>query len=203
MIVIVDSGVANLASVKAALDRLEAESVVSADASAIRAASRVILPGVGSAQAAMAKLREKGLVEVLRGLTQPVLGICLGMQMLYEQSEEGAEPGLYTPCLGVLQGTVRLMSPSPEAPIPHMGWNQVEPMQPGHPVLRGVPNGNYVYFVHSYAAPVSASTLAACSYGESNRFVAIACERNFYGCQFHPERSGAIGSLILRNFLEQ
>lgn len=202
MIVIVDSGVANLASVKAALDRLGADSVISADPAAIRAASHVILPGVGSAQAAMAKLRDKGLIEALRSLTQPVLGICLGMQMLYECSEEGAEQGQFTPCLGLLKGTIRLMQASAETPIPHMGWNQIEPLAPEHPLLRGIPNESYVYFVHSYAAPVIASTLATCRYGDNNRFTAIACERNFHGCQFHPERSGAIGSQILQNFLK-
>ncbi len=201
MIVIVDSGVANLASVKAALDRLQAEAVITSDPATVREASHVILPGVGSAQAAMAKLRERGLAETLRSLTQPVLGICLGMQMLFERSEEGAKPGEPTPCLGVIEGTVKLMQASTDCPVPHMGWNQIAPCGPAHPLLEGIPAGSYVYFVHSYAAPLSGCARASCLYG-SNPFTAIARERNFLGCQFHPERSGATGSRILRNFLE-
>lgn len=201
MIVIVDSGVANLASVKAALDRLKAESVVSSAPEAILKASHVILPGVGSAQAAMAKLREKGLGNVLRTLKQPVLGICLGMQLLFEGSEEGAEEGRVTPCLGILKGIVRRMRTSSQTPIPHMGWNQIEPLKPAHPLLSGIPNGSHVYFVHSYAAPLGPSTLAACEYGGNNRFAAVVGMDNIHGCQFHPERSSALGSKILRNFL--
>ena len=116
MIAVIDSGVANLASVMAALGRLGAAAEVTADASKIRAASRVILPGVGSAQAAMAQLKAKNLIDVIRGLTQPVLGICLGMQLLFEGSEEGQTAGQTLPCLGVIPGTVRRMQASPDMP---------------------------------------------------------------------------------------
>ncbi|MER2520649.1 MAG: imidazole glycerol phosphate synthase subunit HisH [Bdellovibrionales bacterium] len=201
MIVIVDSGVANLASVMAALERLQAEAMISADPATIREAGHVILPGVGSAQAAMAKLRERKLVDTLRGLTQPVLGICLGMQMLFDQSEEGAEEGGYTPCLGLIKGTVKRMQAAKDSPIPHMGWNQLAPYGPASPLLEGIPKESYVYFVHSYAAPLGDATRATCEYA-ANAFTAIASERNFHGCQFHPERSGAIGSRILQNFLK-
>lgn len=195
-IVIVDSGVANLASVSAAVRRLGVMPEITSDAFAITNAERVIIPGVGAASAAMARLREKNLVEVLRGLTRPVLGICLGMQLLFEKSEEsgGVE------CLGVLQGTVKRLVATPENPVPHMGWNQLKFHQPAHPLLHGVAENEYVYFVHGFAAPCSSSTVASASYGAD--FTAIAAQGNFMGCQFHPERSGAVGSQILENFLE-
>jgi glutamine amidotransferase len=195
MIAVVDSGVANLASVMAALRRLGAEAEVTADAETIRKAERVILPGVGAAAAAMAQLRQKNLIETLRGLTQPMLGICLGMQLLFERSEEGEN----TPCLGVLPGTVAILPASPATPVPHMGWNQLNVCAKVHPLLRGVAEGSYAYFVHSFAVPVTPLTIASANYGTD--FTAVAARGNFMGCQFHPERSGEVGSLILRNFL--
>lgn len=193
---VVDSGVANLASVMAALRRLDLDAKVTSDAGEIRAASHVILPGVGAAAAAMAQLEAKGLCEVIRALTQPVLGICLGMQLLFTRSTEGEGRD----CLGVIEGAVAQLPPKPDMPIPHMGWNQLKRRDADHPLLRGVADGSFVYFVHSFAAPVAGYTLASCDY--SAAFTAIAGHRNFFGCQFHPERSGAVGQRVLKNFAE-
>ncbi len=200
MITVIDSGVANLASVMGALQRLKADAEVTSDAAKIRAASRVILPGVGSASAAMAQLKAKGLIDVIRNLIQPTLGICLGMQLLFTGSEEGQRDGALLPCLGMISGAVRSMKASPETPVPHMGWNNLRLIAPDHPLLRGVAPDCYVYFVHSFAAPVAGYTLAASDYG--GEFTAVAAERNFFGCQFHPERSGEVGEQILKNFLD-
>lgn len=192
---LVDSGVANLTSVVAALRRLGVTPDVTSDAAVLARADKVILPGVGSAQAAMTQLRAKGLVEPLRALTQPVLGICLGMQILFERSQESGG----VDALGVLPGTVELLPGAEGMPIPHMGWNQISP-RAAHPLLRGVADGAYVYFVHSYAAPLGEATLASCDY--SRPFTAMAGRGNFMGCQFHPERSGETGAAILKNFVE-
>ncbi|MFA6279380.1 MAG: imidazole glycerol phosphate synthase subunit HisH [Bdellovibrionales bacterium] len=193
MIAILDSGVANLTSVQAALNRLEADNVITDDPKVLQAAERVILPGVGTAASAMRSLRAKGLDDVIRSLTQPVLGICLGMQLLFTRSEEGAD------CLGIIGGNVQHLPAAHNFPLPHMGWNQLELSASDHPLLQGVQEGAFVYFVHSFAAPVGAYTLAQTTYGQS--FTATAAQGNFMGCQFHPERSGAVGSLILRNFI--
>ncbi len=194
MIAVIDSGVANLASVMAALHRLQANAVVTLDAVQISKADRVILPGVGSALPAMKQLENKKLINVIRGLTQPVLGICLGMQLLFEKSEEGD-----VDCLGVIPGAVRRMVGTSETPVPHMGWNTIQFIQPQHALLRDVKPDSFVYYVHSYAAPVSATTVASTDY--TGAFTAIAAHKNFHGCQFHPERSSAVGSQILQNFL--
>lgn len=196
MIAVVDSGVANLASVMAALARLHVTCEITSEPARIQRAERVILPGVGSADAAMRQLRSKELTNVLRTLTQPVLGICLGMQLLYSRSEEGG--GI--DCLGVMPGTVKQLEAGPERPVPHMGWNQIQIKPPQHPLLRGIGDGSFVYFVHSYAAPAGKHTLASCDYGIA--FAAVVSRANYYGCQFHPERSGTAGSLLLKNFLE-
>ena len=195
MIAIIDSGGANIASVRFALERLGVDSVLTADPSVISAAERVILPGVGAAPVAMAQLARAGLVECIRGLTQPVLGICLGMQLLFERSEEGD-----TPLLGLVGGTCGAFDPGMGFTVPHMGWNRLLPRGEGrHPLLSGVEDGAHVYFVHSYAAPVSADTVASCSYGVD--FTALVARGNFMGAQFHPERSGPVGARILGNFL--
>ena len=193
---LIDSGVANLASVAAALTRLGVNATITSDPALIRQASRVILPGVGAAIAAMTRLREKNLIDTIRALTQPTLGICLGMQILFEKSEESGG----TPCLDILSGTARRLPATPTHPVPHMGWNQLRFTQPDHPLLLGIPENAYVYFVHSFAIPPSDLTLATADYGTA--FTAIAAKRNFMGCQFHPERSGPVGSKILQNFLE-
>ena len=195
MIAIIDSGGANIASVRFALERLGVDSVLTADPAVISAAERVILPGVGAAPVAMAQLARAGLVECIRGLTQPVLGICLGMQLLFERSEEGD-----TPLLGLVGGTCGAFDPGMGLTVPHMGWNRLLPQVEGrHPLLSGVEDGAHVYFVHSYAAPVSADTVASCSYGLD--FTALVARGNFMGAQFHPERSGPVGARILGNFL--
>ena len=195
MIAIIDSGGANIASVRFALERFGVDSVLTADPAVISTAERVILPGVGAAPVAMAQLARAGLVECIRGLTQPVLGICLGMQLLFERSEEGD-----TPLLGLVGGTCGAFDPGMGLTVPHMGWNRLLPQGEGrHPLLSGVEDGAHVYFVHSYAAPVSADTVASCSYGVD--FTALVGRGNFMGAQFHPERSGPVGARILGNFL--
>ena len=196
MIAILDSGTANLTSVAAAFERMNVPARITADTADLRAASHVILPGVGSAGAAMRALADRKLVDVVRSLTQPVLGICLGMQILFDQSEESDG----TPCLGLIPGSVQKLATDSQTPLPHMGWNKLTLDVPDYALLRGITDGTYMYFVHSFAAPVSAATLASCTYG--NRFTAMCGVNNFYGCQFHPERSGEAGARVLKNFVE-
>ncbi len=192
-VTIIDSGGANLASLQFALERLGARARVSSDPAEIIAAARIILPGVGCARDAMQRLRAAGLTERLPRLEQPVLGICLGMQLLYQHSAEGP-----TECLGLLAGTVERLRPAPGLPVPHMGWNQLALGEPD-PLLEGIAEGDYVYFVHSYAAPCSRATLATARYGID--VPAVVRRENFWGTQFHPERSGRPGARILANFL--
>jgi len=192
-IVIVASGGANIASLQFALQRLDAASVVSADAAEIRAASHVILPGVGAAADAMSRLRGNRLDSLIPTLQQPVLGICLGMQLLYEGSQEGDAR-----CLGIIPGRAALLERSADRPVPHMGWNTLEMRRPCA-LLEGLADGDYAYFVHSYALGVSAATVASTGYGAP--FSACVQWRNFYGAQFHPERSAAVGARLLGNFL--
>jgi glutamine amidotransferase len=197
-VVIIDSGGANLASLLFALDRLGQKAEVTTDAGRIRAASHVLLPGVGAAPDAMARLRSKGLDEVIPTLTQPLLGICLGMQLLFEASEETTGDAPETTGLGVVPGKVVRMSVAPGQPVPHMGWNQLLPLR-ADPLFAGIDDGDYVYFVHSYAAPITADTLAASEYG--GRFTAAVKRGNFRGVQFHPERSASVGARLLANFI--
>lgn len=192
-VVVVDSGGANISSVLHALRRLGAEPEFTAEPDAIRAADHVLLPGVGAAGRAMELLRARGLVSVIRELLQPVLGICLGMQLLFDASEEN-DAGL----LGIIPGKVRRLAPGPGRRVPHMGWNSIETLR-ADPFSEGS-NGQWFYFVHSYAAPVGDWTLARCSHGAE--FSAIVRQRNFHGVQFHPERSAAAGARLLRSFLE-
>ena len=194
MIAIIDSGGANIASVQFALERLGAESVLTKDVKIIQSADKVLLPGVGAAPIAMQNLAEYGLIDCIHGLTQPVMGICLGMQLLFAASPEGN-----TPRLGIFDADCETFTPSHGRSVPHMGWNRLSTRQ-DHPLMAGVEEGAHVYFVHSYFAPVTAQTVAATSYGDD--FTAIVAENNFTGCQFHPERSGPVGAQILRNFLE-
>lgn len=194
MLAIVDSGGANIASVRFALERLGVRSELTADPAVIRAAERVILPGVGSAPEGMKRLQARGLVDCVRGLRQPVLGICLGMQLLFESSAEGD-----TPSLGLIPGRVALLPESPGVTVPHMGWNNLAILRPT-PLLRGFDATTRFYFVHSFAGPVNDHTLASCEHGTA--FAAVVRRGNFSGVQFHPERSGAAGAQLLRNFLE-
>jgi len=194
MIAIIDSGGANIASVQFALERLGAASVLTDDATTIRSADKVLLPGVGAAPVAMQRLAQTGLVDCIRDLTKPVLGICLGMQLLFAHSAEGD-----TPLLGLFSSGCSGFTPASGRSVPHMGWNRLACRQ-DHPLMTGVDDGAHVYFVHSYFAPVTSDTVAASSYGDD--FTAIVAKNNFMGCQFHPERSGPVGAQILRNFLE-
>ena len=198
-IVLVDAGGTNIGSVRYALQRLGADAELTADAELIRAADKVILPGVGAAGPGMTRLHELRLVDVLRGLTQPVLGVCLGMQLLCERSEEGQ-----TACLGLVPASVRRFNEAPGLRVPHMGWNRLT-RRSQHPLLSGLGERDQVYFVHSYAVPVGDYSLATSDFGGSGldaEFSAVIAHRNFHGMQFHPERSAAVGARLLQNFLE-
>ncbi len=192
-VVLVDAGGTNIGSVRYALQRLGVEAALTADPDTIRGADKVILPGVGAAGPGMARLRQLGLVEVMRSLTRPVLGVCLGMQLLCAHSEEGD-----TECLGVIDAPVRRFREAPGRRVPHMGWNALEPVRE-HPLLAGLAAGEQAYFVHSYAVPVGECTLATTDFG--GPFSAVIARGNFHGMQFHPERSAAVGAKLLRNFL--
>lgn len=194
--VILDTGVANLSSLAFAVKRLCVEPVITREAAEIRAADRILLPGVGTARAAMAAIEARGLAELIREATQPVLGICLGEQILGRRSEEMGGVDL----LGLIDGDVRGLR-ADGLPLPHMGLNQVYPEDtPQAKILfRGIEPGDWFYFVHSYAMPTGDYTAARCTYGET--FTAAAARDNFMGVQFHPERSGRAGARLLANFL--
>jgi glutamine amidotransferase len=197
-VAIIDNGGANIASLRYALERLGASSHLTSDADELRTARRVILPGVGAAADAMARLRTLGLEELIPQLTQPVLGICLGMQLLFASSEE-SDDGSDTECLGLIAERVARFPRRHDFPVPHMGWNQVRVVTPS-PLFDGVSDGDHFYFVHSYAAPLGPWTLAATDYG--GEFSAAVHHGNFHGVQFHPERSAQPGARVLANFLE-
>ena len=192
-VVIIDTGGANLASLAFAFERLNAGVRVTHDPLTLTEASHVVLPGVGAASEAMKRVDDAGLKGILSSLSQPVLGICLGMQLLFDRSEEGQ-----TPCLGVLPGTVQRLVSRSGRPVPHTGWNQLEG-QREDALLEGIGPRDYVYFVHSYAAPVTTDTVASTEYG--SWFSAVVRRGNFCGTQFHPERSGRTGARLLQNFL--
>ncbi|GAB3048624.1 imidazole glycerol phosphate synthase subunit HisH [Stenotrophomonas tumulicola] len=193
-VALIDAGGANLGSVRFALERLGAQVRLVRDAAGLDGATRVILPGVGAAVPAMQRLHAQGLFEPLRQLQVPLLGICLGMQLLFERSEEGG-----VEALGLVPGTVRKLVPATGIRVPHMGWNRLLPLHPS-PLLRGLPERASAYFVHSYAAPLNAHTVAACDHG--GLFSAVVEHGRYFGAQFHPERSGDTGALLLRNFLQ-
>lgn len=192
-IVIIDTGCANLSSVRFAIERLGYKVTVSLDPTVLQQADKLFLPGVGTAKEAMANLKQRDLIEQIKNLKQPVLGICLGMQMLAELSQEGD-----IATLAIIDGTVEKMQVAPLR-SPHMGWNQVTP-EGNNPLFKDIDNGSYFYFVHSYALPVNSNTIASCYYGKP--FSAAVNKNNFYGVQFHPERSGKIGATLIKNFLE-
>lgn len=193
-VVLVDSGGANIGSVRYALHRLGVDAELTGDGDRIRNANWVILPGVGAAAAAMQRLHELDLVATLRALDKPLLGICLGMQLLYDSSEEGE-----VECLGLLSGRVRRMRASSGIRIPHMGWNRLRFCDGRKPLLDGIADGAQAYFVHGYAADVDAATIAYCEHGD--RFAAVVQDGHIAGAQFHPERSGPVGLRLLANFL--
>lgn len=193
-LVIVDSGGANLGSVRAALSRLGVDAPVTLDPDLIRQAERVLLPGVGAAAPVMQRLRDAGLVGMLCGLRQPLLGICVGMQVLFERSEEGD-----VECLGLLPGTVTRLPDRPGVRIPHMGWNRLR-RESDSPLLDGIEDGDFAYFVHGYAVPAEQHRIASASHGVT--FAAAVERGSVAGVQFHPERSGALGARVLRNFME-
>ncbi|ACQ93349.1 imidazole glycerol phosphate synthase, glutamine amidotransferase subunit [Tolumonas auensis DSM 9187] len=195
---IIDTGCANLSSVKMAIQRLGVEPIVSCDAADIKSADKLILPGVGTAKAAMRNLQERKLVDLIREAKQPLLGFCLGMQMLAQASEESMDDESDIQCLGIIPGKVKLMQVG-NLRLPHMGWNQIE-HDGTHPLFKDIPSGSYFYFVHSYALEVTEATLARCDYGQP--FSAVVGKDNFFGAQFHPERSGKLGAQLIRNFLE-
>jgi glutamine amidotransferase len=197
-VVIIDTGCANLSSVRFAVERLGYKVTVSRDPDVLRSASKLFLPGVGTAREAMKNLADRELIDLVKSLTQPVLGICLGMQLLAEFSSEGE-----VTTLGLINGSVDLMPAgimtANSVRLPHMGWNQIEP-QSQHPLFKDIPSGSYFYFVHSYALAVGADTIATCTHGAP--FSAAVNKDNFYGVQFHPERSSKAGAQLIKNFLE-
>lgn len=191
-VVIVDAGGANTGSVRYAFERLGIDAALVTDAASIRAADRVILPGVGTAAQVMARLQQLELVDVLRTLERPLLGICVGMQLLFESSEEGEVAGL-----GLLPGRVSHLRGGPGLRVPHMGWSTLRALR-ADPLVAGVEDAQ-AYFVHSYAAPVTDDCVLACDHGQA--FAAVVRRGHIAGTQFHPERSAEVGARLLRNFL--
>lgn len=195
-IVIVNTGCANISSVKFAVERLGVTVDVSDDVKVIQKADKVFLPGVGSANAAMASIKQKQLVDCIQTLKQPVLGICLGMQLMVESSEEALADR--TPCLNLIPGTVDRMQVG-DLRLPHMGWNTVSPVADA-PLFKDIDDQSYFYFVHSFAVAESEYTMAKCEYGMP--FSAAIHKDNFFGVQFHPERSSEAGAQLLKNFIQ-
>ena len=195
-VALVDGGGTNIGSVSYALERLGATSRLTADADDILAADRVILPGVGAAGAGMRRLRELGLVDVLTQVQAPLLGVCLGMQLLFDRSEE--DGGVET--LGLVPGEVVGIPPRPGVRVPHMGWNTLTDLA-DDPILTGIEAGERAYFVHSFAAPTGPHTLASTEHGTP--WTAVVRSGLRWGAQFHPERSAGLGARLLRNFLTE
>lgn len=192
MIAVIDVSGNNLTSLGNALNRLGFTYVLTHDAQEISQASHVILPGVGTATYGMQALQQYDLVTVIKALTQPLLGICLGMQLLLDASEEGD-----VACLGLIPGIAKRLPSTEHFPVPHMGWNQLQWCKKS-PLQRGLNKHDYVYFVHSYALITAEYALARCDYSES--FTSIIHKDNVWGMQFHPEKSAAVGMALLKNF---
>lgn len=192
-VALIDAGGANLGSVRYALQRLGVEPELTRDADAIRRADRVILPGVSAAATVMRQLHALELVDTLRSLRQPLLGVCVGMQLLFEHSEEDD-----TPCLGLLPGRVRKLEVALDLRVPHMGWSRLQ-RERDDPLTAGFGDSDYAYFVHSYAAPVTDACIASAAHGRT--FAAVVRQGRIAGAQFHPERSAATGARLLGNFL--
>ncbi len=201
-IIIVDTGCANILSVRYAIERLDHQVTVSYDPDVLIGADKLFLPGVGTAHEAMRNLEQRQLTETLEQIDRPILGICLGMQLLCSFSEEKKQKeNSVTSCLGFCDAPVKKME-TVSLPLPHMGWNRVTAIE-GHPLFHDISPGSYFYFVHSYAVPESSDggyTIASCQYGDC--FSAAIQKENYYGVQFHPERSGKAGSQLIKNFLE-
>jgi imidazole glycerol-phosphate synthase subunit HisH len=193
MIGIIKYQAGNLTSVSNALKRLEADHFISDVPDELEEAEGIIFPGVGHAGAAMDDLRSRDLDVWLKNTTKPVLGICLGMQLLYESSEEGEST-----TLGIIPGRLKKFDSS-KAKVPHMGWNQFEPLK-DHSLISGIDSNQFLYYVHGYYAPANDYTLATCNY--ITDFAAVVAKDNFMGVQFHPEKSGSVGSLLLQNFVD-
>ena len=194
-VAVIATGAGNTASVLFALERLGAKVRVTADPVEAAEAERIILPGVGAAAYAMKRLDDLGLTPVIRAFPRPLLGVCLGQQLLFEASEEGNGADL----LGFIPGGVTRLSPGAALPVPHMGWSALS-IARDDPLLEGVEDGEHVYFVHAFVCPDGPATLARAEYG--GPVPAVVRADNRWGCQFHPERSAAVGARILRNFLE-
>ena len=193
-VAIIGYGAGNTASVQFALERLGCDAIITADPDVVASAERIILPGVGAAGYAMERLDALGLVEPLKAFTGPLLGVCLGQQLLYERSEEGGGVDM----LGFIPGVVTAFDLPPRLPVPHMGWTKLERLK-ADPLIEGVADEEYAYFVHGFVCPDGPATLAAADYGV--RVPAVVRSGNRWGCQFHPERSAKTGARILQNFL--
>lgn len=198
MIAIIDYKMGNLRSVENALHRLGAAYVVTDDAQTIRCAERVLLPGVGNCAEAMYNLRESGLIPIIKQLRQPVLGICVGLQVMCRDSEEGAESGMLTQCMNIFDSHVRRFPESDSLKVPHMGWNTIGNLE--KKLFDGLHSGDSVYYVHSYYPTLCPDTIATTEHGVL--FSAALKYEQFYGTQFHPEKSGDVGERILSNFLK-
>lgn len=198
MIAIVDYKMGNLRSVENALHRLGAAYVVTDDAQTIRCADRVLLPGVGNCAEAMYNLRESGLIPIIKQLRQPILGICVGLQVMCRDSEEGAESGMLTQCMNIFDSHVRRFPESDSLKVPHMGWNTIGNLE--KKLFDGLHSGDSVYYVHSYYPTLCPDTIATTEHGVL--FSAALKYEQFYGTQFHPEKSGDVGERILSNFLK-
>jgi len=192
-IAIVNAGGSNISSLTFALDRIKASYITTNQIAQIEDSSHVILPGVGAANDAMDKLKKSNLIEVVRNLKQPTLGICLGMQLLLDHSMENN-----VNCLSIVEGRCKAFSQQDKCPVPHMGWNNVN-FNKASPLTEDLDNDDYFYFVHSYYAPITNSSIGITDYSES--FASIIQKDNFYGTQFHPEKSSDQGSKLLRTFI--
>lgn len=188
-------GAGNVASVQFALERLGAAVRLTCDPVDVAEAERLILPGVGQAGYAMNRLDELGLSEAIRAFPRPLLGVCLGQQLLFNDSDEGGG----TPLLGLIPGRVRKLAVGPALPVPHMGWSKLE-IARADPLLEGLGDDAWAYFVHGFVCPDGPATLARADYG--GVVPAVVRQANRWGCQFHPERSAKAGARILKNFLE-